>query len=137
MRSTARRLITVFFIGRGLALIALVTTANSGTVSRACGWRAAGIWNMSPLEQPFTVSDPIPANTTYLRGNYYNAAKNSIERTGTIAPDETQVSQFWVTVNAGTPSGTVIKNEAELSDDTLGSSASATTTVINSSLTPP
>ena len=129
MRSTARRLITVFFIGRGLALIALVTTASSGTVSRACGWRASGIWNMSSLEQPFTVSDPILANTTHLSGNYYNAATNSIEWTGTIAPDETKLSQFWVTVNKGTPSGTVITNQATLYDDANGSSASATTVV--------
>jgi immune inhibitor A len=85
--------------------------------------------NLSPAPQPFTVSDPIPANTTYLRGDYYNAATNSIAWTGTIGPDETKVSQFWVTVNKGTPSGTVITNEATLSDDALGSSASATTVV--------
>ena len=57
--------------------------------------------NLSPAPQPFTVSDPIPANTTYPKGNYYNAATNSIEWTGTIGPDETKVSQFWVTVNIG------------------------------------
>jgi hypothetical protein len=36
---------------------------------------------------------------------------------------------FWVTVDAGMPPGTVIKNEATLSDDANGSSASATTVV--------
>ena len=82
-----------------------------------------------PAPQPFTVSDPIPANTTFLRGNYYNAGTNSIEWTETISPSETKVSQFWVTVDAGTLAGTVIQNNATLTDDTLGSSASATTVV--------
>jgi immune inhibitor A len=85
--------------------------------------------NLSPAPQPFTVSDPIPANTTYLRGDFYNATTNSIEWSGTISPDETKVSQFWVTVNKDTPSGTLINNAATLSDDASGSSASATTTV--------
>jgi uncharacterized repeat protein (TIGR01451 family) len=85
--------------------------------------------NLSPAPQPFMVSDPIPENTTYLRGDYYNATTNSIEWAGTISPNETKVSQFWVTVNNGTAAGTVIENEATLSDDTLGSSASATTIV--------
>jgi immune inhibitor A len=87
--------------------------------------------NLSPAPQPFAVSDPIPTNTTYKKGDYYNAAMKSIEWTGTIAPNETKVSQFWVTVNAGTPAGTVIRNQAVLYDDALGSNASVTT-VINS-----
>jgi immune inhibitor A len=85
--------------------------------------------NLSPAPQPFMVIDPIPANTTYLRGDYFNAATNSIEWTGTIAPTETQVLQFWVTVNADTPVDTVIQNSATLLDDANGSSASATTIV--------
>ena len=82
-----------------------------------------------PAPQPFTVNDPIPANTTYLTGDHNNAAANSIEWAGTISPSETKVIQFWVTVDAGTPAGTVIQNNATLTDDTLGSSASATTVV--------
>jgi len=85
--------------------------------------------NLSPARQPFTVSDPIPANTTFRRGDYYNAATNSIAWTGTIGPNGTKVSQFWVTVNAGTPRRTVITNNATLTDDASGSSASARTTV--------
>ena len=85
--------------------------------------------NLSPAPQPFKVSDPIPANTTYLKGDYYNVTTNSIEWTGTIGPNETKVSQVWVTVNKGTPAGTEIKNVATLLDDVLGSSASATTIV--------
>ena len=102
--------------------------------------------NMSPAPQPFTVSDPIPANTTYVKahdwgfdwgyrwghkkGDYYNAATNSIEWKGTIGPNKTEVIEFWVAVNADTPSGTVITNEAKLFDDASGSSASATTTIV-------
>ena len=101
--------------------------------------------NMSPAPQPFTVSDPIPANTTHVKardwgfdwsyrrghkeGDYYNAATNSIEWKGTIGPNKTEVIEFWVAVNADTPSGTVIINEAKLFDDASGSSASATTVV--------
>jgi hypothetical protein len=96
---------------------------------------------MSPAPQPCTVSDPIPANTTYVKahdwgyrwdhkkGDYYNAATNSIEWKGTIGPNKTEVIEFWVAVNADTPSGTVITNEAKLFDDASGSSASATTIV--------
>jgi immune inhibitor A len=85
--------------------------------------------NISPAPQPFTVNDPIPANTTYWRGDSYNAATNSIQWTGTIGPNETKVKQFWVSVNTDTPPGTEIKNTATVSDDALGSSASATTTI--------
>ena len=59
------------------------------------------------------------------KGDYFNAATNSIEWKGTIGPNKTEVIQFWVAVNAATPSGTVITNEAKLFDDALGSSASA------------
>ncbi len=85
--------------------------------------------NISPAPQTFTVSDPIPANTKYSKGKYYNAATNSIEWTGTIGPNQTEVIEFWVKVNKGTPAGTEITNVATLSDDALGSSASVTTIV--------
>jgi immune inhibitor A len=85
--------------------------------------------NDSPAPQPFTVIDPIPANATFLRGDYYNADTNSIEWAGTISPSETKVTQFWVRVNDGTPAGTVITNAATLLDDANGSNASAATIV--------
>jgi len=85
--------------------------------------------NLSPAPQRFTVNDPIPANTTYLKGNYYDAGSNSIKWSGTVAPGEVKVSQVWVTVNKGTPRDTEIKNVATLSDDSSGGSASATTVV--------
>lgn len=85
--------------------------------------------NVSPASQPFTVSDPIPTNTTYLSGKYFNAVTNSIEWTGTIGAYQTRVIAFSVKVNAGTPAATVITNNATLTDDASGSSASATTVV--------
>ncbi len=88
------------------------------------------VQNLGPATQPFSVSDPIPANTTFEGGRFYNAATNSIEWTGMVRPHETKVLVFWVTVDAATPVGTVITNNATLSDDALGSSASATSTVV-------
>ena len=85
--------------------------------------------NLSPAPQPFTVSDPIPVNTTYVSGSYYNAVTNSIEWTGTIGVNQTRVSVFSVKVNAGTSAGTVITNNATLTDDASGSNASVTTVV--------
>ena len=85
--------------------------------------------NLSPAPQLFTVTDPLPANTTFLRGEGYNSATSAIEWTGTISPNQTKVLVFSVTVKAGTPSGTVITNTATLTDDALGATASATTTV--------
>lgn len=86
--------------------------------------------NLSPAPQPFKVSDPIPANATFLYGAHYNSASKSIIWSGTVAPNETKEVVFLVIVNRGTPSGTVIQNNATLSDDALGSSASATTIVV-------
>jgi len=85
--------------------------------------------NLSPAPQPFTVSDPIPANTTYRCGGYFSAATNSIEWKGTIGANQTRVIEFSVKVSAGTPPYTVITNNATLTDDASGSSASAKTTV--------
>ena len=85
--------------------------------------------NLGPAPQPFAVSDPIPANTTYRMGGYYDPAKNSIEWTGTVGANQTKVLTFSVKVNAGTPHGTVITNSATLTDDGTGSKASVNTTV--------
>ena len=85
--------------------------------------------NVSPAAQPFKVSDPIPAGTVFAGGRYYDAASNSVSWTGTVGANETKVLEFTVKVAGGTPAGTVITNVATLSDDALGSSASATTLV--------
>lgn len=85
------------------------------------------VQNLGPAPQPFTVRDLIPAKTTYLSGLYFNAATNSIEWKGTIGPNQTMMTMFSVIVDAGTPRGTEIKNNATLSDDSSGSSVSVTT----------
>jgi uncharacterized repeat protein (TIGR01451 family) len=85
--------------------------------------------NLSPAPQPFSVSNPIPTFTTYLSGNYYDPAANSIEWTGTIGANQTRVIVFSVKVDADTPSGTEVENEATLSDDASGWEASVTTVV--------
>jgi uncharacterized repeat protein (TIGR01451 family) len=133
--------------------LAVLNQAKNGTWGRIAVWNATSlaslemtvnlakarpgqtlmyrleVRNLSPAPQPVTVSDPIPANTTYKSGAYYNAATNSIEWTGTIAAYETRVIVFSVKVNAGTSAGTVITNNATLTDDASGSNASATTVV--------
>jgi immune inhibitor A len=88
--------------------------------------------NTSPAPQTFKVSDPIPANTTYFKGQKgfsYNAISNTIEWTGTVYPNQTKVIQVWVKVNKDTPTATEIKNVATLSDDALGDSASVITMI--------
>jgi hypothetical protein len=85
--------------------------------------------NLGPAPQPFSVSDPIPANTTYVSGNYYNAATNSIEWSGTVGANKTLVTTFAEKVNVGTPSRAAITNTATLCDDASGSSATVTTKV--------
>jgi len=83
--------------------------------------------NLTPATQSFKVSDPIPANTRYKSGSCYKAATNSIEWAGTLGPNQTKTMQFSVTINRNAPHGSNITNVATLSDDALGSTASATT----------
>ena len=87
------------------------------------------IKNISPAKQSFSVSDPIPANTTFFKGKSYDKATNSIKWTGTLKPNQTKVLTFWVKVDAGTPFGTEITNEAVLMDDASGANGSVTTVV--------
>jgi immune inhibitor A len=88
--------------------------------------------NMSPVPQEFSVSDPLPAGTTYLRGSDYDAATNTVEWSGTVQPYGVKVTHVWVRVNAGVEPGTEIVNAATLTDDALGGSASVTTKVMQS-----
>ncbi len=86
--------------------------------------------NMSPVAQWFTVNDPLPAQTTYLRGDNYNPATNSVEWSGMVEPYGVAVSHVWVRVNADAEPGTEIVNAATLADDALGGSASVSTLVL-------
>jgi immune inhibitor A len=86
--------------------------------------------NTTPIWQTFTLTDPIPANTTFLQGWYYNAKKNQIRMEMVpIEANGTREFEFWVTVNANTPSGTTITNTAYMTDVPLGKTASATTSI--------
>jgi immune inhibitor A len=87
------------------------------------------VTNVSPATQTFTVVDPIPADTTYVAGGYYNAATKSIEWTGMVGAGRTVAFTFVVKVKPGTARGTVIVNSAALHDDASGSSAGASTKV--------
>ncbi len=85
--------------------------------------------NTSPARQSFTLTNAIPANTTFQKGPGYHADINSIKWTGVLKPNQTKVINFWVRVNAGVPVSTVITNTATLADDTSGAEADISSTV--------
>ena len=85
--------------------------------------------NTSPARQSFTVTDEIPANTTFWKGSGYNASTNSIKWTGVLKPNQTKVINFIVKVNMGVPVSTIINNIALLADDASGDGASASSVV--------
>ena len=87
------------------------------------------VTNLGPAPQPFTVTDAIPAHTTYVAGGSYDAGSGSVQWTGTVSPDHVRVLHLWVKVTRGTAHGTVVKNVATLQDDASGGSASASTVV--------
>ncbi len=86
--------------------------------------------NPTPIDQPFVLNDPIPENTTFVWGRYYDPDTNSIHKEGTLRPGRTFRTTFYVRVDADTPVGTIITNEAYLADDALGDSAFVTTEVV-------
>jgi len=86
--------------------------------------------NLTPIPQSFVVDDPIPEYTTFKRGRYYDPDSNSIHWEGTVGPGKTALTYFWVWVDPDTPVGTIITNEAYLTDGALGDSAFVTTEVV-------
>jgi immune inhibitor A len=85
--------------------------------------------NTTPVWQSFEVNNPIPENTTFSKGWFYDADTNSIDWKGMVAPYGTQYLVFTVKVNKGVPAGTIIASEASLADSVLGDSASVEATV--------
>jgi immune inhibitor A len=85
--------------------------------------------NPGPAKQPFRVEAPIPANTTFSSGKYYDKTARSIVWKGTVAAGQTKTLVYYVKVNKGTAAGTLITNTATLYDDANGSTSSAKTTV--------
>ena len=90
---------------------------------------ALTVTNNSPVKQAFTVTNPIPANTTFKSGAGYNRTSKTIVWSSTVDPGKSKVGKFSIMVNDGTVPGTVIQNTATLNDGALGSTASVTTTV--------
>jgi len=84
--------------------------------------------NTTLAPQSFVVDDPIPENTTFFHGKYYDAAANKIHWEGKLAPRQTANLTFIVKVNPGTQ-GTTITNQATLADGAIGGSATAETTI--------
>jgi immune inhibitor A len=87
------------------------------------------IVNTTPVFQSFELNDPIPENTTFFKGWFYDHDTNSIHWKGWIAPYRTEYLIFQVKVNKGVPKGTIITNQAYLTDSALGDSASVEATV--------
>lgn len=87
------------------------------------------ITNRGPAPQRFKVTAPIPANTTFAAGRFYNRTQKSIVWSRKLAPYGSTVLTFWVKVKSSAPHGTVIENTATLVDDANGSVATAKVTV--------
>jgi immune inhibitor A len=108
------------------SLGSLVMTASQTTVSAGSSLTyKLTVKNVSPAAQTFTVKNPLPANTTYKSGDFYNSVSKSIEWTGTVPAGATKTLIFTVVV--GTP-GT-ITNTATLDDDASGATATLKVTV--------
>jgi immune inhibitor A len=87
------------------------------------------VTNTTPVFQTLELDAPIPANTTFYRGWYYEFDTKSVHVEGTLAPHATKTIVFSVKVNKNTPVGTIITSEAFLTDGTLTDSAIAETTI--------
>jgi immune inhibitor A len=85
--------------------------------------------NTTPVMQPYELTNPIPANTTFYHGCFYDKKTNSIHSKGMLAPRGTQYITFSVKVNRDVPKGTVVTSQAQLTDGALGDSASVDVTV--------
>jgi len=88
--------------------------------------------NLTPTYQSFVIDDPIPEHTTFVYSSdwRYDPDSNSIHWEGKIRPYWMRHTEFWVRVDRDTPVGTIITNEAYLSDDAVGGSASLAIEVV-------
>jgi immune inhibitor A len=89
--------------------------------------------NLSPIPQKVVLDAPIPENTTFAGGMFYNRHTKSIHLETTLIPNFTFVVGYKVRVNSGTPVDTVITGAAQVKDDGLGAAAIATTTIVDKS----
>jgi len=88
--------------------------------------------NLTPTYQSFVIDDPIPEHTTFVYSSdwRYDPDSNSIHWEGKVRPYWMRHTEFWVRVDRDTPVGTIITNEAYLSDDAVGDSASLAIEVV-------
>ena len=78
--------------------------------------------NTGDAAATITLSDPIPAGTTYYDHDWsipnqyfmYNGSSDAMEWQGTIAPHSEWTFTFWVQVDANHPRGTNITNTASI-----------------------
>jgi uncharacterized repeat protein (TIGR01451 family) len=102
------------------------TEAPAGTVLKY----TIKVKNLSPVNQKITINDPLPAQVTFKSPlSVFNSTQNAVVWSGWLRPNATRVLTYIVKINNGVPSGTIITNEVTVTDNALGGSASATTTV--------
>jgi uncharacterized repeat protein (TIGR01451 family) len=89
--------------------------------------------NQSPIPQKVVFDAPIPENTTFAGGMFYNPHTKSIHVETTVMPYFPLMLGYKVRVNPGTPVDTIITGAAQVKDDGLGATASVTSTVIDKS----
>jgi immune inhibitor A len=113
------------------ALLDLEKTASRETVIPGGYLRyTLSVTNLSPIWQHFVVDDPLPEYTNYVLGGHYDEETNSIHWEGQVAPGEMVDIGVLVTLDADVPIGTLITNQAVLTDDALGDSDSISTEVV-------
>jgi uncharacterized repeat protein (TIGR01451 family) len=87
------------------------------------------IINWSPITQSFVVNNPIPKDTRYSSGLFYNRKANSIQWKGRVRPYGKEVLTFTVMVGSNTPEGVTITSQAVLQDSALGDTSSVSVQV--------
>jgi uncharacterized repeat protein (TIGR01451 family) len=86
--------------------------------------------NKTPVAQRFVLNDPLPAEVTIVNGGpFYDAETNSIHWEYWVPANSSRAIFYSVKVNKDVAAGTVITNEAVLTDGAQGDTASVSVTV--------
>jgi immune inhibitor A len=94
-----------------------------------CSYSSTGQFDYRDSNSAYGKKDPKSKCHPSHNGPYYDPESNSIVWNGTIGPNKTQSFTFQVKVDKDTPKGTIIINQAYLTDGALGDSATAEATV--------
>jgi uncharacterized repeat protein (TIGR01451 family) len=111
-----------FWNAKSFGKLSMMATQGWGFFGRTLTY-VLTVKNISPAPQPFSVTDALPAHTTYLNGAFYNAGSASIVWSGTVPAGQTRMLMFTVKVDPGVAPGAKITNSAVLSDDANGDAA--------------